>query len=61
MGYHGTVYGATPTADRHGEANKAYSFDGNDWIEVPHSEQLNFSRSILLRFRYGDDSTVRML
>jgi formylglycine-generating enzyme required for sulfatase activity/N-acetylneuraminic acid mutarotase len=33
-GNHGTVYGATLSTDRHGEANKAYSFDGiNDYVE----------------------------
>jgi len=29
-GYDGTVNGATLTADRHGQANEAYSFDGTD-------------------------------
>ncbi|MDA8989785.1 SUMF1/EgtB/PvdO family nonheme iron enzyme, partial [Opitutales bacterium] len=42
-GNDGTVYGATLTTDRHGEANRAYSFDGDNWIEAPHFEQLNFS------------------
>ena len=32
------VHGATPTADRFGNANSAYSFDGNDWIEVVINE-----------------------
>ena len=33
-GNHGTVNGATLTGDRHGQANRAYSFDGvNDWID----------------------------
>ena len=32
-GNDGTVNGATLTTDRHGEANRAYSFDGvNDYI-----------------------------
>ena len=35
-GYNGTVNGATSTADRFGNANKAYSFDGiNDIINLP--------------------------
>ncbi len=29
------------TTDRFGNANKAYSFDGDDWIEVPNSSSLN--------------------
>lgn len=36
-GHDGTVYGATPAADRHGIANSAYSFDGiDDYIGVPY-------------------------
>ncbi len=33
-GNHGTVNGATLTSDRNGGAGKAYSFDGNDWIDA---------------------------
>jgi hypothetical protein len=40
-GNNGTVNGATLTTDRFGNANKAYSFDGNDWIEAPNSISLN--------------------
>ncbi len=33
---HGTVYGATLTEDRFGNADSAYYFDGtNDYIEIP--------------------------
>ncbi|MCU0468735.1 MAG: LamG domain-containing protein, partial [Arcicella sp.] len=32
--YHGTVYGATLTTDRFGNANSAYSFNGNNFIEL---------------------------
>ena len=40
-GNHGTVNGATLTADRHGVASSAYSFDGvNDTISVPDSQSL---------------------
>jgi hypothetical protein len=36
-GHHGTVYGATLAADRYGNANSAYSFDGiDDYIGVPY-------------------------
>ena len=33
-GNNGTVNGATLTEDRFGNANGAYSFDGNDWIDA---------------------------
>ena len=43
---HGSVYGASLSTDRHGQANMAYSFDGvDDWIEVSHNEQINFDSS----------------
>ena len=32
----GTVYGATLIEDRKGNANSAYHFDGDDYIEVPN-------------------------
>ena len=35
-GNHGTVNGATLTSDRNGVAGKAYSFDGNNCINVPN-------------------------
>lgn len=37
------VNGATLTTDRFGKQNSAYNFDGNQWIEVPHQDDLNFS------------------
>jgi hypothetical protein len=41
-GNHGTVNGATLTADRFGNQNKSYSFDGlDDFIEIPSSVSLN--------------------
>ncbi len=39
----GTVNGATLTTDRFGNAGSAYSFDGNDYIEVPDNATLNNS------------------
>ena len=45
-GKHGTVHGATLVADRHGHANKAYSFDGvNDYISmiIATNNDLTFS------------------
>ena len=41
-GNNGTNNGATLTADRFGNSNSAYSFDGNDWIEVFYNQILNF-------------------
>jgi len=41
--HHGTVNGATLTTDRFGNANSAYSFDGNDIISVNHSLNLNIN------------------
>lgn len=39
---HGTVSGATLTADRDGNSNSAYSFDGvDDFIEVPAADNLS--------------------
>lgn len=37
----GTVYGATLTTDRFGNANSAYSFDGNDYIEFSSNHLIN--------------------
>jgi len=41
-GNNGTVNGAILTTDRNGVANQAYSFDGNDWIEVLDNIAFNF-------------------
>lgn len=42
-GNNGTVYGANLAADRFGNANSAYTFNGtSDYIEVPHSSSLTF-------------------
>jgi len=46
-GNNGTLNGPTLTADRFGNANKAYSFDGvNDYINIPYSNSLNINGSI---------------
>ena len=44
----GTVNGASLTTDRFGNANSAYSFDGNDWITIANtiSGQINNAVSI---------------
>src|SRR5258708_312067 len=38
----GTVQGATLTADRFGNANSAYAFDGTAVIDLPSSTNFNF-------------------
>ena len=45
-GNNGTVTGATLTTDRFGNTNKAYRFDGNDLISIPHSAILNMLDSL---------------
>ena len=43
---HATVYGATPTADRHGVAGKALLFEGsgsNDYLQAPFNQALSSS------------------
>lgn len=45
--HHGVVYGATPTNDRFGIPNSAYSFNGVDnYIEVTHDAILNPTSAI---------------
>jgi hypothetical protein len=54
---HGTVNGATLVADRFGNQNSAYQFDGiNDYIEVSNSASLNFENSTTVNFwiKVGD-------
>ncbi len=45
-GNNGTVNGATLTTDRFGVANKAYSFDGGDWIELNLLPAINNSNEL---------------
>src|SRR3990172_11283700 len=47
-GNNGTVYGATLTTDRFGNANSAYDFDGNDNIVVPDSNTLDLTTHFTL-------------
>ena len=48
-GNNGTVYGATLTTDRFGNANKAYNFNGvNNYIEMPNSPSLNITDQIII-------------
>jgi hypothetical protein len=50
-GNHGTVYGATLTTDRFGNANSAYSFDGeNDYIKASADNLPTAERTVSLWF-----------
>ena len=44
----GTIYGATFTTDRKGQANKAMSFDGNDYIDLGNSDTLSIRNKITI-------------
>jgi hypothetical protein len=44
-GHHGTVIGATLTADRHGKANNAYSFGEDKFVIVPHTSDLTMAQN----------------
>ncbi len=61
-GNNGTVNGATLTTDRFSNANSAYSYDGNDWIQVPHDPSINFTNTdsySLSVWYYGDNYTTQ--
>ncbi|MGK5091030.1 LamG domain-containing protein [Deltaproteobacteria bacterium TL4] len=48
-GNNGTVNGATLTADRNGNANKAYSFDGvDDYINVSDSTHIDMTQAFTI-------------
>ena len=52
-GNHGTVNGATLTADRFGLSNKAYSFNGStSHISIPNHSSLNFQTQNKFSFSY---------
>ena len=44
----GTIHGATFTTDRKGQANKAMSFDGNDYIDLGNSDTLSIRNKITI-------------
>lgn len=51
----GTVYGATLTTDRLGNANSAYEFDGvNDYISIPDHSSLDVSSITISAWIYAD-------
>jgi hypothetical protein len=47
---HGTVDGATLVADRLGNSESAYYFDGNDKITVPHHSSLDMAGALSISF-----------
>lgn len=47
-GNHGSVHGASLTADRFGRDDRAYYFDGDDFIQAPHSPILELATSMTL-------------
>ena len=51
-GNDGTVNGATLAADRNGKTGKAYSFDGDDYIEVSDNDKLNAGENFALSVWY---------
>ncbi|MBP6091293.1 MAG: hypothetical protein KA521_08570, partial [Crocinitomicaceae bacterium] len=53
-GNNGTVNGATLTTDRFGNANSAYSFDGNDWISATRAHQAVFTASVWIQSTNGN-------
>jgi len=45
---HGTIIGATLTEDRFGNPDRAYFFDGGDYIDVPDAPSLNPTNAITI-------------
>jgi formylglycine-generating enzyme required for sulfatase activity/uncharacterized protein YjbI with pentapeptide repeats len=63
-GNHGTVNGATLGVDRHGQANRAYSFDGvDDWVSVSDSHYLDIGPydSLTISLWFSSNSTSRQM
>jgi len=60
LGNNGTVNGATLTADRYGNADKAYNFDGlNDVINLPlNSGQIANSSQFTIQYWILPDATI---
>lgn len=58
-GYNGIVYGATLTADRFGNPNSSYGFDGiDDYIEVINNPDINPGNAITISAWYKYSSFV---
>ncbi len=59
---HGVVYNASLTTDRFNKTNRAYYFNGNARIEVPHSSSINNPMiSISAWVQYGNSSTTQII
>ena len=52
-GNHGTVNGATLSTDRHGQSNKAYSFDGVDDQIIVANHSSRTSAKVILALLVG--------
>ena len=63
--YHGFNHGATPTTDRFGLAERAYSFDGDsDYISLPSilkSDSSRFTISLWYMLESGDGTAITRL
>ena len=55
-GNNGTVNGATLTTDRFGNTNSAYSFDGNDDINVGNSSAFNITTDHSISYWYNQNT-----
>jgi len=53
---HGAIIGATLTEDRFGNPDKAYFFDGGDYIDVPDAPSLNPTHAITITAWFKADS-----
>ena len=53
----GVVYGAVPASDRFGRAAAAYGFDGNDYIEIPHTRNLDVANNSVWSLAYWFKTT----
>jgi hypothetical protein len=52
-GHNPTITNATLIADRFGQSNSAYNFNGtNNYISIPHSSDFNYSGSDTIAFSY---------
>jgi hypothetical protein len=63
-GNNGTVNGATLTADRFGNVDEAYSFDGiNNWIEIANNSSYSFllNNSYTLNFWFNINHTTNTM
>lgn len=55
-GLDGDLSGATPTTDRFGSANKAFSFDDNSYISMPSTLNISGDGTVSLWFKENGDT-----